>query len=200
MPPRTSDSTRLGLPSPRGTLTLVVRFAVVYGALVWLAAVLPVYAEMERPFVAIANALLRDTATETRALSFARHDDGGSYSYELRVGEAGRRVEREMHAHGFVALLFIALVIATPWLGARRLALAASAGAALVLAVCVLMLMSDVARWEGEARGAMGLPDGSRPYWLPVGFAAGLHQTAAAGLLPVVYWALVALRPAAPRA
>jgi hypothetical protein len=105
-----------------------------------------------------------------------------------------------MHVHGFVALLFVALVLATPWLGVRRLALAASAGAVLVSTICVLMLMSDVAGWEGEARAAMSLSPGSRPYWLPVGFAAGLHQTAAAGLLPIVYWALVAVRPAAPRA
>jgi hypothetical protein len=109
-------------------------------------------------------------------------------------------VQRGLHAHGFVALLFLALVLASPWLGARRLALAASTGAVLVVVLCVLMLMSDVARWEDEARAAMNLAPGARPYWLPVGFVAGLHQTAAAGLLPIVYWALVAIRPAARRA
>lgn len=183
----------------RRALFFLARFALVYGALVWLAAALPVYAELERPFVAIANGLLRETPTETRALSFERRGDGGAYLYELHVGEVGRRVERPMHAHGFVALLFVALVLATPWLGARRLALAACGGAALVLAISVLMLMSDVARWEDEARAAMNLTPGARPYWVPVGFAAGLHQTAAAGLLPIVYWALVAIRPGAPR-
>jgi len=184
----------------RRALFFVARFALVYGALAWLAAVFPVYAQIERPFVAIANALLRETATETRALSLERRDGGGTYVYELHVGELGRRVEHGMHVHGFVALLFVALVLATPWLGVRRLARAAAAGAVLVSTICVLMLMSDVAGWEGEARAAMSLSPGSRPYWLPVGFAAGLHQTAAAGLLPIVYWALVAVRPAAPRA
>jgi hypothetical protein len=185
---------------PKRTLLLVVRFAVVYGLLAWLAAVLPVYAQIERPLVAIANGLLHETATETRGLSFERRDAGGTYSYELRVGELGRRVEHDMHAHGFVALLFAALVLATPWLGARRFAFAVSGGAVLVVAICLLMLMGDVARWEEEARAVMNLPRGSRPYRLPIGFAAGLHQTAAAGLLPIVYWVLVAIRPAAPRA
>jgi hypothetical protein len=185
---------------PRRTLLLVVRFAVVYGLLAWLAAVWPVYAQLERPLVAIASALLHETATETRSLSFEPRGEGGTYSYELHVGKLGRRVGRDMHAHGFVALLFVALVLATPWLGARRFILAFSGGAALTLVICLLMLMSDVATWEQEARAAMSLPSGSRPYGLPIGFAAGLHQTAAAGLLPIVYWVLVAIRPRAPRA
>jgi len=184
----------------RRTLLVVLRFAVVYVALAGLAAVLPVYAELERPLVRVANALLRETATERRALSFARSGDSGTYTYSLDVGERGRRGEHPMHAHGFVALLFAALVLSTPWLGARRLALGAGGGAALVLAISLLMLMGDVARWDDEARAALQLPAGSRPYSFPVGFAAGLHQTAAAGLLPIVYWALVVLRPGAPRA
>lgn len=194
-----SDSSHLARLVRSRVVVLVVRFAVVYGVLSWLAVVFPVYAELERPFVAIANSLLRESPPESRALSLARSGDGGTYLYELRVGEKGRRVERDMHAHGFVALLFIALVLATPWPGARRFALAVAGGAALTLAVCLLMLMGDVARWEEEARAAMDLAPGARPYWIPVGFAAGLHQTAAAGVLPIVYWALVAVRPDARR-
>jgi len=181
------------------TLLLVVRFAVVYGLLAWLAAVVPVYAQMERPLVWLANSLLRERPMEARELSFAPSDGGGSYVYELRIGQQARRLERPMHAHGFVALLFAALVLATPWLGARRLALAASGGALLVVAICAAMLMSDVAGWEAETRAALNLPPGA-PYLIPLGFVAGLHQTAAAGILPIVYWALVALRPVARRA
>lgn len=196
--PESSHLARLG--SPSRVLVLLLRFAVVYGLLSWLAAVAPVYAQLERPFVVIANALLRESPPESRSLSLDQSGGAPRYLYELRVGEQGRRSERDLHAHGFVALLFIALVLATPWLGARRFGLAVAGGAALTLAVCVLMLMSDVVRWEAEARSAMNLPLGSRPYWIPVGFAAGLHQTAAAGLLPIVYWALVAVRPDARRA
>jgi hypothetical protein len=182
-------------------LLLVARFALVYGALSWLAAVTPIYAELERPFEWIANAFLRESPEESRKLEFETHDLSGTYLYELRVGTKGDRLERAMHAHGFVALLFLALVAATPWLGARRLALAFASGAALVLAVCVLMLMSDVVGWEAEAQSALGFGgSAARPYLIPLGFVAGLHQTAAAGVLPIAFWALVTIRPGAARA
>jgi hypothetical protein len=185
---------------PRRALLVALRFAVVYGALTWLAAVTPVYAELERPTAAIANALLRDGAGESRALSFQTEGMGGSYTYELRSGAQGRRLERPMHAHGFVMLLFIALAAASPWLGARRFAIAASAGALGVLLVCVLMLMGDVAHWDAEAHALLGQSDAaSRPYLVPLGFVAGLHQTAAAGILPIAYWAMLAIRPSALR-
>ncbi|MFI5316271.1 MAG: hypothetical protein ACHQ6T_11265 [Myxococcota bacterium] len=186
---------------PRRTLLLIARFAAVYASLAWLAAVLPVYAQMERPFVWLANECLRERPLESRSLSLERAADGVSrYVYDLRIGPQAHRIERPLHAHGFVALLFAALVLATPWLGARRLAFAAGGGAALVLAICVLMLMSDVALWEEETRAALHLPPGAGPYLIPLGFVAGLHQTAAAGILPIAYWALVATRPSAPRA
>ncbi|HTO51979.1 MAG TPA: hypothetical protein VMR50_01225 [Myxococcota bacterium] len=184
----------------RQVLWIAARFALVYGALTWLAAVTPVYAALERPCVRVANALLRESADETRALSLEPRDGAAVYLYELRVGSQGRRLERGMHAHGFVELLFIALVAATPWGVTRRLGWALVSGAALVFAVCVLMLMSDVAGWEAEARGAMGLAALSgRPYAIPLGFVAGLHQTAAAGLIPIAFWTLVTIRPGAPR-
>jgi len=159
-----------------------------------------VYAQLERPLVAVANGLLHETPMEARTLSFERREDGGTYSYELRVGELGRRVERDMHAHGFVALLFVALVLGTPWLGARRLALRRLRGRG--ARARDLRAHADERR-RALGRGgsaAMNLPPGSRPYGVPIGFAAGLHQTAAGGLLPIVYWVLVAIRPAAPRA
>ncbi|HTO06655.1 MAG TPA: hypothetical protein VMR86_06315 [Myxococcota bacterium] len=180
----------------RRVLWLAARFALAYGALTWLAAVTPVYAELERPFTAVAAALLRQSPDETRELSFERHEMSGTYRYELRAGTQGKRLERGMHAHGFVAVLFLALVAATPWLGAPRTAAAVGGGAALVLAVCVLMLMGDVVGWEAELRAALGQsPEGARPYLVPLGFVAGLHRTAAAGVLPIAYWALVTLRP-----
>src|SRR5262249_38185080 len=151
-------------PMSRRALWLAARFALAYGALTWLAAVTPVYAELERPFTRAAAALLRQSPDETRALSFQVHDMSGTYSYELRLGTQERRIDRGMHAHGFVALLFLALVAATPWLGVRRTAAAIAGGAGLVLAVCVLMVMSDVAGWEAEARAALGQsPGGGRP-------------------------------------
>ena len=109
--------------------------------------------------------------------------------YDLRLGSQHRELERPMHAHGFILLIFASLVLATPGLGPRRLARLVAIGAALVFALCTLMLMSDVVLWEAETVASLGLqPPAVGPYWIPLGFVAGLHRTAAAGLLPVVLW------------
>lgn len=186
---------------PRRILFLALRFAAAFGLLAWLAAAYPLYPQLERPVVAAANALLHQRAMESRSLALARRDEHRwVYVYDLRLGEQRRVIDRPMHAHGFVALIFASLVLATPWPGARRAALLVGIGAPLVFALCMLMLMSDVARWDAETVAALGLsPLAPGAYRLPLGFVAGLHQTAAAGLLPVVLWALVALRPASPR-
>lgn len=186
---------------PRRPLLLLLRFAVAFGLLAWLAAAFPVYPWLERPLVAAANALLHQRAQESRSLALVqRGGDHWLYVYELRVGEQRSVVDRPMHAHGFIALIFASLVLATPWPGARRAALLVGIGAPLVFVLCTLMLMSDVALWEAETVAALGLqPPAPGPYRIPLGFVAGLHRTAAAGLLPVVLWALVAFRPASPR-
>ncbi|HXX48014.1 MAG TPA: hypothetical protein VEN47_07290 [Myxococcota bacterium] len=183
----------------RRALFWLARFAALYGALAGLAAVLPVYRELERPLVVLANALLREHAMESRALSLERRGDAAVYVYALRLGEQSRRIEQPLHAHGFVGLLFAALVASTPWPGARRFAGALAGGVALVGAIMLLMLMSDVESWERSAVAAMGLQPGVGPYWVPLGLVAGLHQTAAAGVIPIAYWALVAVRPGALR-
>jgi hypothetical protein len=186
---------------PRRTLLLLLRFAAAFGLLAWLAAAFPIYPQLERPVTAAANALLHQRAQESRELMLVQRDDRWLYLYDLRLGEQRRVSEHPMHAHGFIALIFASLVLATPGLGARRLALVLAIGLPLVFALCTLMLMSDVALWESETIASLGL-EAPRigPYWIPLGFVAGLHRTAAAGILPVVLWALLAVRPAPPRA
>ena len=186
---------------PRRTLLLLLRFAAAFGLLAWLAAEIPVYQWLERPVVAAAGALLHQRAMESRSLALVQRGEGHwIYVYDLRLGEQRSVVDRPMHAHGFVALVFASLVLATPWPGARRAALLVGIGAPLVFALCTLMLMSDVAGWEAETVAALGVaPPHPGAYRVPLGFVAGLHRTAAAGLLPVVLWALVALRPASRR-
>lgn len=183
----------------RRTLWLLLRFAAAFGLLAWLAAAFPIYSWLERPVVATANALLHQRGLESRTLALEAGGEGGpTYVYELRLGGQARRVERPIHAHGFVALIFASLVLATPGLGLRRLAWVVAIGAPLVFALCALMLMSDVALWESEAVAAMNVqPPEIGPYRIPLGFVAGLHRTAAAGLLPIALWALVAVRPPA---
>ena len=183
----------------RRTLFLVLRFGAAFGLLAWLAAALPIYVELERPITAAANAFLRDSGGERRSLELVA-DDRPHYVYEMEHGEARQTLDRPMHAHGFIALIFASLVLATPGLGLRRLAVMLAIGVPLVWALCTLMLMSDVAIWETEGRAALGLPPtAGGPYGFPLGFVAGLHRTAAAGLLPIVLWVLLAVRPTPPR-
>jgi hypothetical protein len=187
---------------PRRTLLLLLRFAVAFGLLAWLAHAFPVYPWLERPTVAVANALLHQRAMESRSLQLVQRDAQWLYVYDLRLGEKRSAIEKPMHAHGFILLIFASLALATPNLGWRRMALAFGIGAALAFGLCLLMLMSDVALWESETVAALGLqPPQVGPYWIPLGFVAGLHRTAAAGLLPVALWVLLlADRPVRRRA
>jgi hypothetical protein len=180
----------------RRSLVLLLRFALIYGALVAACVWLPIYAQVERAAVPIANGLLRSSQSVTRQLAFVSRDGVSSYSYELRAGGQGRRGEYPLHQHGFVLALFLALVLATPGLGARGLALGVFAGGGLAFLLCVLLLMADAAGWDAEASGALGLAP-SQPYFIPLGFVAGLHRTAAAGMLPIALWVLFALPRAA---
>lgn len=177
---------------PRRLVLILARFALVYGVLVALCAVAPVYVWIERAATSVAALPLRERALEVRRLSFEPRADPPAYVYELRLGGMSREMRRAYHRHGFVLVLVVALVLATPGIGARRRALLLAAGGAAGFALCVAMLMSDVETWEREARGALGATRG--PYPFPLGFVQGLHRTAAAGLLPVVLWAFLASR------
>ena len=186
---------------PRRTLLLLLRFAAAFGLLAWLASAFPIYPWLERPTAAAANLLLHQRGMESRALSLQERNGSWVYVYDLRLGSQQRELERPMHAHGFILLIFASLVLATPGLGPRRLAGVVAIGTGLVFALCTLMMMSDVALWEAETVASLGLqPPAVGPYWIPLGFVAGLHRTAAAGLLPVVLWVLLAVRPTPPRA
>jgi len=183
----------------RFALVLLARFALVYGALVAVCAVLPVYASIERAATAVAAAPLRERAQEARALRFDASADPPSYVYELRVGSVSRELVRPYHKHGFVLVLFAALALATPGLGLRRGALWLAAGGAAAFLLCVLMLMSDVELWERAAVAEAGLQATRGPYPIPFGAVQGLHRTAAAGLLPVILWVFGISRRVASR-
>ena len=120
---------------PKRTLLLLLRFAAAFGLLAWLAAAFPIYPRLERPVVAAANASLHQRALESRELMLVQRDDRWVYLYDLRLGEQHRVLERPMHAHGFIALIFASLVLATPGLGVRRLALVLAIGVPLVFAL-----------------------------------------------------------------
>ncbi len=177
---------------PRSALLLIARFAAVYGLLVWLCASVPVYAWVETAASQVAASALRGGAMQSRALALERRGEAFVYVYDLRVGAVSRRIERPFHKHAFVLVLYLALVLATPQLGARERAVALLGGGAIVFALCVAMLMSDIELWENEALAAAGLAPTAGPWPLPLGLVAGLHRTAAAGLLPVILWTFLA--------
>jgi exosortase/archaeosortase family protein len=184
----------------RSALILLARFALIYGLLVWLCASVPVYAWIEHVATRVAAPLLREHAMQARSLRFEQRGDASVYVYELRVGAVERVLERPFHRHAFVLVLYLALVLATPGLRPGQLALALLGGGALVFLLCVAMLMSDLALWESDALAAAGLGDVPGPWAVPLGFMAGLHRTAAAGLLPVILWVLLASPQGALRA
>jgi hypothetical protein len=173
----------------RTALVYVARFALVYGLLVWLCASLPVYEWIETAVARVAAAPLRERAMETRSLALEPRQHGAVYRYAFRVGAIAKEIERPFHKHGFVLVLFVALVLATPALGARERLAFGLGGGAVVFLLCVLMLMSDVELWERQALEAAGYPGPPGPYPIPLGFIEGLHRTAAAGLLPLCLWA-----------
>jgi len=185
---------------PRFALLLLARFALVYGLLVWLCASVPVYAFLEGAATRAAAAGLRQGAMQSRSLVLERRGDAFVYVYALRVGTVSRSLEQPYHKHAFVLVLFLALVLATPGLARRELATAFFAGGALVFLLCLAMLMSDVAVWERAALAEAGVAETVGPWPVPLGFIAGLHRTAAAGLLPVIVWAFFAGSRAGSRA
>jgi len=169
-------------------LAYVARFALVYGLLVWACAALPVYEWIETAVAHVAAVPLRERAMETRSLALEQRGHGWVYRYGFRVGALAKEIERPVHKHAFVLVLFAALVLATPALGARERLLFGLGGGAIVFLLCVAMLMSDLELWERQALEAAGYPNPPGPYPIPLGFIEGLHRTAAAGLLPLILW------------
>jgi hypothetical protein len=137
---------------------------------------------------------------QARTLALERRGDSFVYVYDVRIGAVSRTLAQPYHKHAFVLVLYLALVLATPGLGRRKLAFALLGGGTVVFLLCVGMLMSDVVRWEADALAGAGLDGVPGPWPVPVGFMAGLHRTAAAGLLPVVLWVFFAIPKDALRA
>jgi hypothetical protein len=180
----------------RRVLLLLARFALVYGVLVALCALLPVYVWIERAATVVADVPLHQRALEARSLRFEPRADPPAYVYELRIGAAPRELRRAYHKHGFVLVLIVALVLATPGLALRRRVAMLAGGSALAFLLCVAMLMSDVEVWEHENLAASNLQAATGPYLVPLGWVRGLHRTAAAGILPVILWVFLVSRAA----
>jgi hypothetical protein len=165
----------------------MLRFGLWYAALLAIAVWVPLFEQLERPVVAGVDAILARDAKPgiTRSLALVPRESGWVYTLDLERDGVRRSIERSLHPHGYVLLLFVALVLATPALGWRVRVGALAVGAAIGLPFAAGLLLSDVVAWERAA-----FPDASAvDAWAVRGFAS-LHRSAGAALLPPLLWLL----------
>lgn len=165
----------------------MLRFGLCYAALLSISVWAPLFEQLERPVVAGVDVLLARDAKPgiTRRLALVPRESGWVYTLDLERDGAQRRIERSLHPHAYVLLLFVALVLATSSLAWRERIGALAVGALLGLPFAGGLLLSDVLAWEQTA-----FPDtASVDAWVVRGFAA-LHRSAGAALLPPLLWLL----------
>ncbi len=134
----------------------------------------------------------------SRGVHIGSSDDEGVIDMEMDEAAEYRQVRRIVRRRlRFVRHLFVylALVLATPGAGWRRLVTTLAAGGALIFAIDVGMLMNDLQSSERSL-----FPDAGGPFPAPIALIGGLHDTAGAGILPVVLWTFFLAGPALARA
>jgi hypothetical protein len=172
----------------RWAASFAARFALLYALLLVLAAQLPVYLWLEHALVWLVEVTLPGDAALRRQLWL---DASGApvYRYDVALGSVRQVLGGPIHLHGFVPLVTVALVLATPRLGAARRAGFAAAAALAAMLLAAGMLMSDLQGWERAA-----FPGSRGPYPRAIALFYGLHRTAGAGLIPLVLWSFFASR------
>ncbi len=176
-------------PERRWLVHLIARFVLFYAVLMFLSVRLPLFETAEVLTVAVVDAGLRLSSTETNGRSIALVDGEESPRYRVEVRSDGKSkvTFHPYHPHAYILALFVAIVLATPALG-RRLRIQALLGGALVLFLfSVGLLASDLAAWTAESDLTL-----QPAAWSPLGLLGGLHRTSGAGLLPVLTWVIVA--------
>jgi hypothetical protein len=172
----------------------VVQFAILYALLIWVASdKLPIYVWIERGLVAFVDLTLQlvAQADALRELSLDLTRTPPAYRLHVELGDRVQTLGGPMRMHGFVPLLFVALVIATPRLTLRRRGISLLIGGALCSLLAAGMLMNYVQTIE--RRAFAGRSQGPYPAW--IGFVEGLQRTAAGGLIPVIVWGFFASGP-----
>ena len=185
------------MKSAREALKLLALFGAIYAVVVLLCWRLDLYAQVERAAARVTDAALglTERAGIERSLAMERQGDAWVYRYHVRRGTQSQQIEGPYHAHAFNLFVYLALVLATPGAGWRRLLTALAAGGALIFAIDVGMLMNDLQSSERSL-----FPDASGPFPAPIALIGGLHDTAGAGILPVVLWTFLLAGPALARA
>ena len=179
--------------APRSLIQLLVRFSAVYAILIALSFYLPVYQWIDIAAARVVDASfsLIDGPGVERSLRLDEREGVWGYVYGVEKRKNPKTITAPFHAHAFVLVLYVALVLGTPGISWQRMLLALGAGGVLVFLIGVGMLVVDVQGWE----------KGPGPFPRIVGVMNGLHLTAAGGLLPLVLWGFVIAGPffAAPR-
>lgn len=163
------------------------RFALLYALLLLIAAQLPVYVWLEHALVGLVEPSLANAAGVQRQLWLDASGADPIYHYEVASAGVRRTLGGPIHLHGFVPLVTLALVLATPRLSPARRAGFAAAGALAAMLLAAGMLMSDLQGYERAA-----FPGSSGPYPRAIALFDGLHRTAGAGLIPLVLWSFLA--------
>jgi hypothetical protein len=165
----------------------VARFALLYAALLLIATRVPIYVWIEHALVRAVEPTLASGGNAVRELSLDTSAGAPAYRYEVELAGIRRALDGPIHVHGFVPLMTLALVLATPQLSRAKRAGFAVAGTLASALLAAGMLMSDLQGYELAA-----FPSSSGPYPRVIALFDGLHRTAAAGLIPLVLWSFAA--------
>ena len=168
-------------------LRFVACFALLYAAVLLTATRVPIYLWIEHALVRLVNPTLPNGDGALRKLSLDTSSGVPSYLYEVELAGIRRALGGPIHVHGFVPLVTLALVLATPQLTRAKRTGFAVAGTLASALLAAGMLMSDL---QGYERAAFPSSDG--PYPRAISLFDGLHRTAGAGLIPLVLWSFAA--------
>jgi hypothetical protein len=179
----------------RFLLRLVVRFALLYGAIFTLAWTFSLFHWTELAVVGVANRQLTliEPAEVSRRIVV---EAGGDLLQYLSTGPGSAIVRIAGRDSGYVShnlFLFVALVLASPGLPWRRRLGALGIGLGLIFLLDTLVVMGEI--WQGDRLNYPGArPEvwsGSLAHVLHV--ISALHPTGGMFMLPVFVWGLALL-------
>jgi hypothetical protein len=179
----------------RFLLQLVVRFALLYGAIFTLAWSFSLFHWTELAVVEVANrqlALIEPAGVSRRLVL----EDGGDLAQHLSTGPGTGIFQIAGRNSGYVShnlFLFVARVLASPGVPRRRRFEALGIGLAMIFLLDTLVVMGDI--WQGDRSSFPGTrPEvWSGPFAHVLHVISALHPTGGIFMLPVFVWGLALL-------
>ena len=173
-----------------------LRFVILYAVLTYASLQFPIFEVLESASVALVDVGYSISISGEAQRSVELVELDGVPTYRLGISRPSGRTELHYpyHPHGYIAMLYVAVVLATPAVDRRRRLLWLVGGTFGVLLLATGLLVSDLALWLADAELAPGPPS-----WSPIGLLGGLHRTSGAVLLPVLLWMIVVSEVAGPK-